>query len=52
MTSSSKCTAPVCSNSAKTAKMPGVRCPNCLAQGKEIWVIPGKNCHICHTPCA
>lgn len=32
--------------------MPGVRCPNCQAQGKEVWVIPGKNCHICHTPCA
>ncbi|CDM32198.1 unnamed protein product [Penicillium roqueforti FM164] len=51
MCSFTKCAAPVCSNSAVITKMPGVRCPNCQAQGKEVWVIPGKNCHICHTPC-
>ncbi|KAL3413449.1 hypothetical protein V8F44DRAFT_599001 [Aspergillus fumigatus] len=26
--------------------MPGVRCPSCQTQGKETWVIPGKNCHV------
>lgn len=39
-------------NTLTIPQMPGVRCPNCQAQGKEVWVIPGKNCHICHTPCA
>lgn len=32
--------------------MPGVRCPKCMGQGNEVWVIPGKSCHVCHTPCA
>ncbi|KAJ5710852.1 hypothetical protein N7488_005008 [Penicillium malachiteum] len=27
-------------------KMPGVRCPNCASKGQEVWVIPGKSCHI------
>ncbi|TQB68838.1 hypothetical protein MPDQ_002674 [Monascus purpureus] len=31
--------------------MPGVRCPKCENEGKEIWVIPGKRCHVCGTPC-
>ncbi|RAH83658.1 hypothetical protein BO86DRAFT_308599 [Aspergillus japonicus CBS 114.51] len=31
-------------------QMPGARCPTCAKQGKEVWVIPGKNCHICGTP--
>ncbi|KAF4595252.1 hypothetical protein GQ602_000865 [Ophiocordyceps camponoti-floridani] len=33
------------------AKLPGVRCPKCFAQGVEVWVIPGKNCKECGTPC-
>ncbi|KAJ5116377.1 hypothetical protein N7456_000725 [Penicillium angulare] len=41
-----------CANTNKVNKMPGVRCPNCAAKGQEVWVIPGKSCHICHTPCA
>lgn len=31
--------------------MPGVKCPTCAAKGQEVWVIPGKSCHVCHTPC-
>lgn len=29
----------------------GVRCPTCTASGHEIWVIPGKHCCYCGTPC-
>ncbi|KFY69166.1 hypothetical protein V496_00470 [Pseudogymnoascus sp. VKM F-4515 (FW-2607)] len=29
----------------------GVRCPTCTASGHEIWVIPGKHCGYCGTPC-
>jgi hypothetical protein len=32
-------------------QIPGVRCPTCLAAGKEVWVIPGKLCHECGTEC-
>ncbi|GES57614.1 hypothetical protein ATEIFO6365_0001090300 [Aspergillus terreus] len=32
--------------------MPGVRCPTCQGNGEEVWVIPGKNCHKCGTPCS
>ncbi|RCI08744.1 hypothetical protein L249_4724 [Ophiocordyceps polyrhachis-furcata BCC 54312] len=35
----------------QAAKLPGVRCPKCFAQGVEVWVIPGKNCKECGTPC-
>ncbi|CAD6444274.1 1a1f6f2b-6690-45eb-838a-800ed001885b [Sclerotinia trifoliorum] len=31
--------------------MPGVRCPTCLANGKEVWVIPGRACGACGTGC-
>jgi len=32
--------------------MAGVKCPRCLEQRNEIvWVIPGKNCHVCGNPC-
>ncbi|KAM0079805.1 hypothetical protein ACKRZS_008043 [Fusarium odoratissimum] len=31
---------------------PGVRCPTCALEGKEIWVIPGRCCGYCGTPCA
>lgn len=32
-------------------KMAGVRCPKCAERGQEVWVIPGKNCHVCGNPC-
>ncbi|KAJ5455234.1 hypothetical protein N7475_010355 [Penicillium sp. IBT 31633x] len=48
----SNCAKPAASSSPAVNKMPGVRCPNCEAQGQEVWVIPGKSCHVCHTPCA
>ncbi len=31
--------------------MSGVRCPTCLANGQESWVIPGKTCGYCGTGC-
>ena len=31
--------------------MPGVRCPHCWSQGIEQWVLPGKHCPRCATPC-
>jgi ubiquinol-cytochrome c reductase cytochrome b subunit len=31
--------------------MTGVKCPTCAANGQEVWVIPGRNCHYCGTPC-
>ncbi|RYC86508.1 hypothetical protein BFJ63_vAg10650 [Fusarium oxysporum f. sp. narcissi] len=30
---------------------PGVRCPTCALEGREIWVIPGRCCGYCGTPC-
>ncbi|KAI7774281.1 hypothetical protein LA080_009004 [Diaporthe eres] len=27
--------------------LPGVRCPTCAANGKEVWVIPGRACGNC-----
>ena len=30
---------------------PGTRCPTCASQGKEVWVIPGRCCGYCGTPC-
>ncbi|POR33287.1 Uncharacterized protein TPAR_06514 [Tolypocladium paradoxum] len=35
----------------QVAKLPGVRCPKCYAKGIEVWVIPGKSCRECGTPC-
>ena len=32
-------------------QLPGVRCPTCAANGLEIWVIPGRACGNCGTPC-
>ncbi|GLA48785.1 hypothetical protein AnigIFM63604_004351 [Aspergillus niger] len=29
--------------------MPGIKCPQCLSEGTDVWVIPGKNCHKCGT---
>ena len=31
--------------------LPGVRCSACLYSGQEIWVIPGRSCGFCGTPC-
>ncbi|CEJ93596.1 hypothetical protein VHEMI09174 [[Torrubiella] hemipterigena] len=31
--------------------VPGTRCPTCAKEGKEVWVIPGRNCGYCNTPC-
>ena len=31
--------------------MAGVKCRQCEARGNEVWVIPGKNCHVCGSPC-
>ncbi|RKU45439.1 hypothetical protein DL546_007035 [Coniochaeta pulveracea] len=31
--------------------LPGVRCPTCAANGQEVWVIPGRACSNCGTPC-
>ncbi|CAI4211043.1 unnamed protein product [Parascedosporium putredinis] len=30
--------------------IPGLRCPTCAAEGKEVWVIPGRRCGYCGTP--
>ncbi|KAK4179107.1 hypothetical protein QBC36DRAFT_344001 [Triangularia setosa] len=30
--------------------IPGVLCPTCAADGREVWVIPGRQCGYCHTP--
>jgi hypothetical protein len=32
-------------------KAPGVQCQTCAGRGAETWVIPGKLCHVCGTPC-
>ncbi|KAL6871786.1 hypothetical protein J3F83DRAFT_760217 [Trichoderma novae-zelandiae] len=32
-------------------KVPGTRCPTCALDGKEVWVIPGRCCGYCGTPC-
>ncbi|KAK5991027.1 hypothetical protein PT974_09303 [Cladobotryum mycophilum] len=32
-------------------KIPGTRCPTCALDGKEVWVIPGRCCGYCGTPC-
>ncbi|KAM0249028.1 hypothetical protein ACHAQJ_009235 [Trichoderma viride] len=32
-------------------KVPGTRCPTCALAGKEVWVIPGRCCGYCGTPC-
>ncbi|KAF5712162.1 zinc finger transcription factor ace1 [Fusarium mundagurra] len=31
---------------------PGVSCPTCALESKEIWVLPGRCCGYCGTPCA
>ncbi|VTT55264.1 unnamed protein product [Fusarium fujikuroi] len=31
---------------------PGVRCPTCAIENKEVWVLPGRSCGYCGTPCA
>ncbi|KAH7390206.1 hypothetical protein BKA64DRAFT_117225 [Cadophora sp. MPI-SDFR-AT-0126] len=32
-------------------QMPGVRCGTCAGNGQDVWVIPGKACPVCGTPC-
>ncbi|KAK1985916.1 hypothetical protein LZ30DRAFT_778738 [Colletotrichum cereale] len=36
---------------SKQHLLPGIRCPTCHASGKEVWVLPGKECGYCGTPC-
>ncbi|KAL2758506.1 hypothetical protein ACRALDRAFT_1075076 [Sodiomyces alcalophilus JCM 7366] len=31
--------------------LPGIKCPTCKESGKEVWVLPGKECGYCGTPC-
>lgn len=31
--------------------MPGVPCPTCAAKEQEVWVLAGKVCGYCCTPC-
>ncbi|RKK71740.1 hypothetical protein BFJ69_g10694 [Fusarium oxysporum] len=35
----------------RAQKVPGTRCPTCALAGKEVWVIPGRCCGYCGTPC-
>ncbi|KAJ4386457.1 hypothetical protein N0V93_009353 [Gnomoniopsis smithogilvyi] len=35
----------------RSRPLPGVRCPTCAQAGKESWVIPGRACSTCGTPC-
>ncbi|ESU14505.1 hypothetical protein FGSG_13295, partial [Fusarium graminearum PH-1] len=35
----------------RSHKAPGTRCPTCALAGKEVWVIPGRACGYCGTPC-
>ncbi|TPX10734.1 uncharacterized protein E0L32_008303 [Thyridium curvatum] len=35
----------------RSRPIPGVRCPTCAANGTEVWVIPGRACGYCGTPC-
>lgn len=42
---------PVLSLGFRSHKVPGTRCPTCALAGKEVWVIPGRACGYCGTPC-
>ncbi|OWP04001.1 hypothetical protein B2J93_680 [Marssonina coronariae] len=44
-------TLPTLNPSVKAVPMTGVRCSTCAASGQESWVIPGKACPFCGTPC-
>ncbi|EFX01850.1 hypothetical protein CMQ_4921 [Grosmannia clavigera kw1407] len=35
----------------RSVPLPGVRCPKCAKDGKEVWVIPGRACGYCGTAC-
>ncbi|KAH6956636.1 hypothetical protein DER45DRAFT_567513 [Fusarium avenaceum] len=39
------------SHGIRSHKVPGTRCPTCALAGKEVWVIPGRCCGYCGTPC-
>ncbi|EWG38783.1 hypothetical protein FVEG_01910 [Fusarium verticillioides 7600] len=41
----------VLSSAFRAQKVPGTRCPTCALAGKEVWVIPGRCCGYCGTPC-
>ncbi|CRK12759.1 hypothetical protein BN1708_010604 [Verticillium longisporum] len=38
-------------NASHPQYLPGIRCPTCRESGKEVWVLPGKECGYCGTPC-
>ncbi|KAL5595010.1 hypothetical protein FOVSG1_008699 [Fusarium oxysporum f. sp. vasinfectum] len=38
-------------NKVAKSSTPGVRCPTCALEGKEIWVLPARCCRYCGTPC-
>ncbi|CAG7566267.1 unnamed protein product [Fusarium equiseti] len=42
---------PALSPGFRSHKVPGTRCPTCALAGKEVWVIPGRACGYCGTPC-
>ncbi|KAK2624788.1 hypothetical protein QTJ16_005981 [Diplocarpon rosae] len=44
-------TLPTPSPAVKIVPMTGVRCSTCAASGQESWVIPGKACPMCGSPC-
>ncbi|KAH9213801.1 hypothetical protein DL95DRAFT_524270 [Leptodontidium sp. 2 PMI_412] len=37
--------------SVRVVPMPGVRCGTCAGNGQDVWVIPGKACPVCGSPC-
>ncbi|EPE02764.1 hypothetical protein F503_08527 [Ophiostoma piceae UAMH 11346] len=39
------------SEGIRNVPLPGVRCPKCAKDGKEVWVIPGRACGYCGTAC-
>ncbi|KJR82733.1 uncharacterized protein SPSK_03714 [Sporothrix schenckii 1099-18] len=39
------------SEGIRSVPLPGVRCPKCAKDGKEVWVIPGRACGYCGTAC-
>lgn len=42
---------PIKSDDTSILQLPGVRCPKCAENGKESWVLPGRSCSTCGTPC-
>ncbi|KAF5970482.1 zinc finger transcription factor ace1 [Fusarium bulbicola] len=50
METTSKLSAEAGRKGVKTSEV-GVRCPTCVVAGKEIWVVHGRCCGNCGTPC-